>query len=107
MSYNAGLNQCVETESFQTLSPATTPSLNSLSSSSSSSKPSPVLGDINKTDNPLTSKDLDYNTYKKTTNKNLKDTSSWDNIMTTFDQLISNKKADYTMGMNSLSSYNS
>jgi hypothetical protein len=113
MSYNAGLNQCVEIESFQTLNPATTSSLKSLSrgsaSSSSSSIPSPVLGDINKTDNPLISKDLDYNAYKNTTNKNLKDTdtASWNNIMTTVDKLISTKKADYTIGMDSLSSYNS
>ena len=112
MSYNAGLNQCVEIESFQTLNPATTSSLKSLSRGSASSSsfiPSPVLGDINKTDNPLISKDLDYNAYKKTTNKNLKDTdtASWNNIMTTVDKLISTKKADYTIGMDSLSSYNS
>ena len=115
MAYNAGLNQCVEIESFQTLNPATTSSLKSLSrgsassSSSSSFIPSPVLGDINKTDNPLRSKDLDYNAYKKTTNKNLKDTdtASWNNIMTTVDKLIFTKKADYTIGMDSLSSYNS
>jgi hypothetical protein len=103
MTYNTGLNQCVE--SFQMLNPASTPTLNSLSSSSSN--PLPVLGDINKTDSPLISKDLDYNNYKNTTNKNSKNTSSWDNIMSSLDQLISNKKADYTMGMNSLSSYNS
>jgi hypothetical protein len=111
--YNAGSKKCVELESFQTLlNPATTSSLKSLSrgsSSSSSSIPSPVLGDINKTDNPLISKDLDYNAYKNTTNKNLKDTdtASWNNIMTTVDKLISTKKADYTIGMDSLSSYNS
>jgi hypothetical protein len=103
MAYNSSLNQCVE--SFQTLSPATTPSLNSLSSSSSI--PSPVLGDINKMNTPLISRDLNYNNYKNTTNKNLKNTSSWDTIMSSLDQLLSNKKPDYTMGMNSLSSYNS
>lgn len=105
MSYNTGLNQCVEIESFQMLNPATTPSLSSLSSTNP--LPSPVLGDINKTDDPLISKDLDYNNYKNTTNKNLKNTSSWDNIMSSLDQLLSNKKADYTIGMDSLSSYNS
>ena len=103
MTYNTGLNQCVE--SFQMLNPASTPTLNSLSSSSSN--PLPVLGDINKTDSPLISKDLDYNNYKNTTNKNSNNKSSWDNIMSSLDQLISNKKADYTIGMNSLSSYNS
>jgi hypothetical protein len=103
MSYDTSLNQCVE--SFQTLNPATTPSLSSLSSTNS--HPVPVLGDINKTDNPLISKDLDYNNYKNSTNKNSKNTSTWDNILSSFDQLISSKKADYTIGMNSLSGYNS
>jgi hypothetical protein len=104
MTYNSKMNQCVE--SFQMLHPQSTPSLSSLSSASN---PVPVLGDINKTDNPLISKDLDYNNYKNTTDKNLKNTSSsaWDNILSSFDQLISSKKADYTMGINSLSGYNS
>lgn len=103
MTYNTTLNQCVE--SFQILHPQSTPSLSSLSSS----KPSPVLGDINKSDNPLVSKDLDYNNYKNTTDKNSKNTSNsaWDNILSSFDQLISSKKADYTIGINSLSGYNS
>jgi hypothetical protein len=106
MTYDASLNQCVE--SFQTLNPATTPSLSSLSSLSSTNPlPIPVLGDITKTDNPLISKDLDYNNYKNSTNKNSKNTSTWDNILSSFDQLITSKKADYTMGINSLSGYNS
>ena len=110
MTYNTTLNQCVE--SFQMLHPQSTPSLSSLSSSSSSSSssnPSPVLGDINKSDNPLVSKDLDYNSYKNSTDKNSKNTSNsaWDNILSSFDQLISSKKADYTIGINSLSAYNS
>ena len=107
MTYNTALNQCVE--SFQMLHPQATPSLSSLSSTSSSSNPSPVLGDINKSDNPLVSKDLDYNNYKNTTDKNSKNTSNsaWDNILSSFDQLISSKKADYTIGINSLSAYNS
>jgi len=116
MTYNTTLNQCVE--SFQTLHPQSTPSLSSLSSSSSSpssssssssTNPSPVLGDINKSDNPLVSKDLDYNNYKNTTDKNSKNTSNsaWDNILSSFDQLISSKKPDYTIGINSLSGYNS
>jgi hypothetical protein len=103
MTYNTGLNQCVET--FQTLHPQSTPSLSSLSSSNS--LPLPVLGYINKSDDPLISKDLDYNKYKNSTNQNIKTTSTWDTILTSIDQLISNKKADYTMGMNSLSGYNS
>ena len=103
MSYDVSMNQCIE--NFQTLYPATTPSLSSLSSTNS--LPVPVLGDINKTDNPLISKDLDYNNYKNSTNKNSKNTSTLDNILSSFDQLITNKKADYTMGMNSLSGYNS
>jgi hypothetical protein len=103
MTYNTTLNQCVE--SFQMLHPQTTPSLSSLSSSSTN--PSPVLGDINKSDNPLISKDLDYNNYKNSTNKNSKNTSTWDNILSSLDQLLSSKKADYTIGMNSLSGYNS
>jgi hypothetical protein len=109
MTFNTGLNQCVE--SFQMLHPATTPSLSSLSSTNplpiSTQVPVPVLGDINKTDDPLISKDLDYNHYKNSTNNNSKNTSTWDNIFSSLDQLISNKKADYTMGMNSLSGYNS
>jgi len=106
MSFSTKSNQCTTpTESFQTLSPATTPSLSSLSSINQ--LPQPVLGDINKTDNPLISRDLDYNNYKNITNKNSNNTSSWDTIMSSLDQLLSNKKPDYTMGMNSLSSYNS
>lgn len=103
MTFNVGLNKCVE--SFQMLHPQSTASLNSISSSGS--LPEPVLGDINKTNNPLISKDLDYNKYKNTTNQNSKNTPIWDTILTSIDQLMSNKKADYTMGMNSLSGYNS
>lgn len=100
---NNELKKC--SESFQMLHPQSTPSLSSLSSSNS--LPLPVLGNINKSDDPLISKDLDYNKYKNTTDKNSKNTSTWDSILTSIDQLISNKKADYTMGMNSLSGYNS
>jgi hypothetical protein len=100
---NNGSKKC--SESFQTLHPQSTPSLSSLSSSNS--LPLPVLGDINKSDDPLISKDMDYNKYKNSTNQNMKTTSTWDTILTSIDQLISNKKADYTMGMNSLSGYNS
>ena len=55
---------------------------------------------------------MDYNKYKNTTNQNtrnqnLKNTSTWDTILTSIDKLISSKKADYTIGMNSLSGYNS
>lgn len=103
MTYNTELNQCVE--SFQTLHPQSTPSLSSLSSSNS--LPLPVLGDINKSDDPLISKDMDYNKYKNNTNQNMKNSSSWDTVLTSIDQLLSSKKADYTMGMNSLSGYNS
>jgi hypothetical protein len=103
MTYDSSLNQCVE--SFQTLNPQPTASLSSLSSTNP--LPSPVLGDINKTDNPLISKDMDYNKYKNNTDKKSNNTSTWDTILTSIDQLISNKKADYTMGMNSLTGYNS
>uniref|UniRef100_A0A6C0E3Z0 Uncharacterized protein n=1 Tax=viral metagenome TaxID=1070528 RepID=A0A6C0E3Z0_9ZZZZ len=102
MTFDVGTNQCIE--SFQSsLTPEITPSLSSLSGN-----PSPILGgNISKTDSPLTSKNLDYNSYKNSTNKKSKETSPWDTILSSFDQLISNKKADYTMGMNSLSGYNS
>lgn len=108
MSYDTSLNQCIET--FQTLNPQPTASLSSFYSNNQ--LPQPILGDINKTDDPLISKDMDYNKYKNTTNQNttnqnLKNTSTWDTILTSIDKLISSKKADYTMGMNSLSGYNS
>jgi hypothetical protein len=50
---------------------------------------------------------MDYNKYKNTTNQNLKNSSPWDTVLTSIDQLLSSKKTDYTMGMNSLSGYNS
>ena len=110
MTYDSSLNQCVEVESFVNLNPANTPSLSTYSSSHSQSNskiPSPVFGNSKTTDSPLVSKNLDYNSYKNETNKKSNDLLNWDSLLSSFDNLISSKKADYTMGKESYAGYNS
>ena len=101
MSYDSSLNQCVEVESFENLSPANTPSL----SSSKNALPVPVSENMKNEINPLTSKSLDYNSYKNSTNKKSSESMNWDNILASFNNLISGTKPDYTMGMESLVGY--
>jgi hypothetical protein len=107
MTYDSSLNQCVEVESFVNLNPANTPSLRSYSSQSNSKIPSPALGNSKTGDSPLVSKNLDYNSYKNETNKKSSDALNWDSLLSSFDNLISSKKADYTMGKESFVGYNS
>lgn len=103
MSYDTTSNQCIELESFETLAPANTPSLSS--SKNALPIPSPVSENMKTENNPLISKNLDYNSYKNTTNKKSNESINWDNILGSFNNLISGTKADYTMGMESLVGY--
>jgi len=100
MSYDTTLNQCVEVESFEILYPKNTPSLSS--SKNALPIPSPVSENMKTENNPLTSQNLDYNSYKNSTNKKSNESTNWDNILASFNNLISSTKPDYTMGMESL-----
>jgi hypothetical protein len=102
MSFDTSLNQCVDVESFENLSPANTPSL----SSNKNALPLPTSENTKKENDKLTSQNLDYNSYKNSTNINQNESINWDNILASFNNLISSKKPDYTMGMESLSGYN-
>lgn len=96
MSFDTTLNQCVDsTESFATLTPKNTPTL----SSSKNALPLPTPSNMKKETNPLNSQNLDYNSYKKETTQSTNESSNWDYILTSFNNLISGKKPDYTMGM--------
>ena len=101
MTFDKKLNQCVEVESFENLSPANTPSL----SSNPNALPVAVHEKMNKENNHISSESLNYKNYKDTTNKQPNESMNWDNILASFNKLISSTKPDYTMGMDSISGY--